>query len=138
MKFRLFSLILTLSMVGWTQDAPSGQAKPNSTPKAQAQGCCHHNMAAKESKSCCHHDATDAKDAAPCCDMGKCEMKGGKSCSDGKDATAAMAECKKNGCCADKKCCEDGKSCGGTKSEKTAKSCCANKCEHQSPTVAGN
>ena len=103
MKFRLFALILALSLVGWAQETP---AAPNSTPAPQAQGCCHHNMAdMKDGKGCCHHAAADAKDAAACCGKDKCEMKDGKSCCDGKDMKAAMKDCKKNGCCTDGKCC---------------------------------
>ena len=117
MKFRLFALILALSLVGWAQETP---AAPNSTPAPQAQGCCHHNMAdMKDGKGCCHHAAGDAKDAAACC---------------GKDMKAAMKDCKKNGCCTDGKCCAEGKSCGEAKGDKTAMGCCGSKCERHPHT----
>jgi hypothetical protein len=129
MKFKAFALFLALSLAVWAQDAPTTASTPNSTP-AQAKGCCHHNAAgAKDGKSCCPHAAADAKDAAGCCGgKDKCEMKDAKSCCDGKDTTAAMQECKKDGCCA------DGKSCGGAKTDKTAAGCCGNRCEHHQHT----
>jgi hypothetical protein len=125
MKFRLFALILALSLAGWAQEKPAASAAPNSTPVPQAKGCCHHNMAdMKDGKDCCHHAAANAKDATSCCGKDKCEMKDGKSCCDAKDMKAAMKECKKKGCCA------EGKSCGGTKGDKTAAGCCGDRCEH--------
>src|SRR5260370_27385007 len=123
MKFRLFALILalSLSLFGWAQETP---AAPNSTPAPQAKGCCHHNMAdMKDGKGCCHHAAADAKDATACCGKDKCEMKDGKSCCEGKDMKAAKKDCEKNGCC------KDGKCCGETKGDKTAMDCCGSKCE---------
>ena len=67
MKFRLFALILSLSLFGWAQETP---AAPNSTPAPQAKGCCHHNMA----------DMKDCKKNG-CCTDGKCcgEAKGDKT-----------------------------------------------------------
>ncbi len=118
MKFRLFAMILTLSLVGWAQDNPSASA-PNSTPAP--------------AKSCCHHASGDAKDAASCCGDNKCQMKDGKSCcagmdmknaksGSGKDMKKCMKQCKKNGGCADGKCCGSG-------GEKSAMNCCGTKCE---------
>jgi hypothetical protein len=131
MKFRLFALILALSLVGWAQETPAASAAPNSTPAPQAKECCHHNMAdMKDGKGCCHHAAADAKDAAACCGKDKCEAKDGKSCCEGKDMKAAMKHCKKNGCCT------DGKSCGDAKDNKTAAGCCGDKCEHHQHTPA--
>jgi len=135
MKLKLFALLLTLSlsMVGWAQDAPSTPAAPNSTPAPQAQGCCHHDTAMKDGKSCCHHGAADSKDAAACCGKDKCEAKDSKSCCEGKDMKAAMKECTKNGCC------KDGKSCGEAKGDKTALNCCGGgKCERHPQTQAGS
>jgi hypothetical protein len=135
MKFRLFALILALSLVGWAQETPATPAAPNSTPAPQAKGSCHHNMAdMKDGKGCCHHAAADAKDAATCCGKDKCEAKDGKSCCEGKDMKAAMKHCKKNGCCTDRTCCADGKSCA--KDDKTAAGCCGDKCEHHQHTPA--
>jgi hypothetical protein len=143
MKFRMFALIVivALSLAGWAQETPAAPAAPNSTPAPQAKSCCHHNMAdMKDGKSCCHHGAADAKDkdAASCCGNGKCEMKDGKSCCQGKDMKAAMAQCKKNGCCTDGKCCGEGKCCGAAKDGKTAMGCCGNKCERQPQTPAAS
>jgi hypothetical protein len=129
MKFRLFALILALSLVGWAQDTPAASAAPNSTPVPHAKACCHQNMAGKDGKSCCHNAAADAKDATACCSKDKCEMKDGKSCCDGKDMKTAMKECKKKGCCADGKCCPEGKSCGEAKGGKTAMGCCGGGCQ---------
>jgi len=133
MKFRLFALILALSLVGWAQDTP---AAPNSTPAPHAQACCHQNVAGNDDKGCCHNAAADAKDAAACCNKDKCAMKDGKSCCDGKDMKAAMKECKKSGCCTDGKCCTEGKSCGEAKGDKTAMGCCGSKCERHPHTPA--
>jgi hypothetical protein len=133
MKFRLFALILSLSLVGWAQETPAGSAPPNSTPATQAKACCHHNMAdMKDGKGCCHHAAADAKDTMACCGKDKCAMKDGKSCCDGKDTKAAMEQCKKSGCCT------EGKCCGDKKSDKTAEGCCGSKCEGRSQTPAGS
>jgi hypothetical protein len=130
MKFRLFALILALSLVGWAQETPAVPAAPNSTPATQAQECCHHNMAdMKDVKGCCHHAAADAKDAMACCGKDKCEAKDGKSCCEGNDMKAAMKKCKKNGCCTDGKASADGKSCSAAKGDKTAMGCCGNMCK---------
>ena len=134
MKLRMFALILTLSLVVWAQETPSGSATPNSTPATQAKGCCHHMADAKDAKGCCHHAAADAKDAAACCGKDKCEMKDGKSCcgdKDMKDMKACMKECKKDGGCGEGKgCCQKGAS------DKTAASCCGDKCERHQHTPA--
>jgi hypothetical protein len=137
MKFRVLALILTLvlsmSMTGWAQDAPATSATPNSTPAPKAEGCCHHDMAdMKDGKGCCHQAAADAKDAMSCCgkDKNKCEAKDGKSCCSGKDMKAAMKECKKGGCC------KDGESCGEAKGDKMSMDCCGSKCEHHPAAAA--
>jgi len=129
MKYRLFSLFLTLSLIGWAQETPSTPASPNSTPAAQTEACCHHNAAAQEDKGCCHPAAGDAKNAAACCGKNKCEMKDGKSCCNGKAMHAAMKECKKKGSCAEGKCCGDGKGC--ERSGQNAMECCKSQCEGQ-------
>jgi len=54
MKFRLFALILCLSLVAWAQETPAAPSAPNSTPASQTKACCHHNMAGMK----------DGKDAA--------------------------------------------------------------------------
>ena len=125
MNFRLFAMILTLSLVCWAQDS-SSPSTPNSTPVP--------------AKSCCHHASTDAKDAMSCCGGNKCQMKDGKSCcagmnmKDGKSCSAkdmrkCMKQCKKNGGCT------DGKCCGGA-GEKSAMNGCGTKCERRAPTAS--
>jgi hypothetical protein len=132
MKFRLFALILTLSLVVWAQEPPTGSVAPNSTPAPQAEGCCHHMAGAKDGKNCCHHAAVDAKEATACCGKDKCEMKTGKSCCRDKEMKACMKLCKKNGNCPAGKDC-----CGAGASDKTAASCCGDKCErHQHSPAA--
>lgn len=139
MKFRLFALILALSLVGWAQETSAAPAAPNSTPAPQVQGCCHHNMAnMKDDKGCCHHAAADAKDTTACCAKNKCEGKNGTSCCEPKDMTAAMKKCKKNGCCTDGKCCGEAKSCSEAKGDKIAMGCCGSKCERHPQTPAGS
>ena len=141
MKYKLFALIpvvvLTLSLAGWTQDAPGASPAPNSTVAPEAQASCHHNMAdMKDGKGCCHHAAADAKDSAGCCGDNKCDAKNGKSCCEAKDMKAAMTKCKKNGCCTEAKCCADGKSCGKDNADRAAMGCCGNKCERHPQTPA--
>ena len=129
MKFRLFALLLALSLIAWAQENPSAAA-PNATPKPEAKSCCHHDHAsdAKDAKGCCHHASADAKDASDCCGKDKCEMKDGKSCA-GKDMKACMKQCKKSGACTDGKCCGEA---GG----KSAMNCCGNQCEHHPQATA--
>ena len=134
MKSKLFVLLLTLSLslVGWAQDAPTTSPAPNS-PAAQTQGCCHHDAAMKDGKSCCHHGAADSKDAAACCSKDRGEAKDRKSCCEGKDVKAAMKECTKNGYS------KDGKSCGEAKGDKTAINCCGgSQCEYPAQTQAAS
>ncbi|MGA9642989.1 MAG: hypothetical protein WBQ72_16450 [Terriglobales bacterium] len=126
MKSKVFALVITLalSLAAWTQENP---ATPNATPETKS--CCHHGSAA----------ATDAKDAAGCCDKNKCEMKDGKSCcagmemkdgkscASGKGMKACMKQCKKNGGCKDGKCCGDMHEKSATKTN-----CCGDKCTRHS------
>ena len=130
MKFKLFAMVLALSMVAWAQENPAAST-PNATPAPETKGCCHHAEGAKDAKSCCHHATADAKDAAGCCGKDKCEMKDGKSCCGGKDMKACMKQCKKNGCC------KDGK-CGGEAGEKSAMNCCGNACERHQHAASGS
>jgi len=131
MKFRLFAMVLALSLVAWAQKNPSAST-PNATP-APAKSCCHHAANASDAKGCCHRENGDAKDAAAdCCSKDKCAMKDGKSCCEdsemaasccaGKDMKKCMKQCKKGGGCANGKCC-------GAAGEKAAMNCCGNKCE---------
>src|SRR5271167_1365490 len=115
MKFRLFAMVLALSMVAWGQENPSAST-PNATPKPETKSCCHHAADAKDAMACCQHANADAKDAAECCGKDKCEMKDGKSCCSGKAMKACMKACKKHGACADGKCC-------GKAGDKSAMNC---------------
>lgn len=143
MKFRqLFALVLTLSLMVWAREARIPQliqVGQDATAQPEAKGCCHNNLAGmKDGEGCCHHAAADAKEAATCCGKNKCEAKDVKSCCEGKDMKAAMAQCKKNGCCSDGKCCADGKCGGEAKGDKTAMGCCGSKCERHQHTQAGS
>lgn len=122
MKFRLFALILAMSLVIWAQENPAAST-PNAAPAPETKSCCHHAADAKDGMACCHHASTEAKDAMGCCGKDKCEIKDGKSCCGGKDMKASMKECKKNGAC------KEGKCCSGA-DHKSAMNCCGTKCEH--------
>ena len=130
MKFKLFAMVLALSMVAWAQETPAGST-PNATPKPETKSCCHHAAEAKGEMACCHHASADAKDAADCCGKDKCDMKDGKSCCGGKDMKACMTACKKNGGCKDGKCC-------GAAGQKSAMDCCGNKCQRQEHAAMGS
>jgi hypothetical protein len=138
MKFRLFALVLALSLVAWAQGNTPAPAAPNSTPAPETKSCCHHMSDMKDAKGCCHQAKGDGKDAMACCGKDKCEMKDGKSCCDAKDMKACMEQCKKNGSCADGKCGKDGKGCCGSANDKTAASCCGDKCERHQHASAGS
>ena len=127
MKFKLFAVVLALSLVAWAQENPPA-SNPNSTPKTETKSCCHHAAGAKDAMACCHHANGDAKEGmdrcgkdAGCCgkEMAKCGKDGKSSC--GKDRKACAEACKKEGACADGKCC-------GAKGEKSAMKCCS-ECE---------
>ena len=141
MKFKLFAMVLALSMVAWAQENPAAST-PNATPAPETKSCCHHAAGAKDAKSCCHHATADAKDAAGCCGKDKCQMKDGKSCCagmeikgakscSGKDMKACMKQCKKNGGCKDGKCC-------GEAGEKSAMNCSGNGCERLQHAASGS
>ena len=126
MKFKLFAMVLALSLVAWAQENPA-PSTPNATPAPEAKSCCHHAAGSADARNCCHHATADAKDAPGCC--GK-EMKEGKSCCDGKDMKACMEQCKKNGSC------KDG--CCGEVGAKSAKNCCGNACERHKKVATGS
>jgi len=135
MKLRIFALTLVLAVVAWAQQSSQTPA-PNSTPAPEAKCCCHHMGGQNDGQGCCHKKAgTDGKEAMACCAKGKCDMKDGKSCCDGKDAKACMKHCEKEaaGCCKDGKC---GMKCCGGSNEKTAGCCGGNKCEHPKAAIA--
>ena len=152
MRYKMFALILALTVVTWaqtaTQNTPS-TPQQSTVPADKAKCACCDKMAAADSKdapACCTHHAMQAKgskEMASCC-AGKDAMSGG-----GKDAMSCMknekdkasASCCKGGCskdscskdktataCCAGKCGKDGEKscCSGMKSEKTAKSCCTN------------
>jgi hypothetical protein len=113
MKFRLFAIVLALSLVVWAQGNPS-TSTPNATPKPEAtKSCCHHGSGAKDAMACCHHGDTSAKDAQGCCGNGKDKDK---------------AKCEKNGkSCCDSMQAKDGKGCCAGMDMKAGKSCCGGK-----------
>ena len=117
MKFKLFAVILSLSMVAWAQENPA-PSTPNSTPKETTMSCCHHAKADAKAMECCGK-------SGDCCgkahEKAKCE-KDGKSCCSGKDMKACAEHCKKDGERAAAKCC-------GSKEGKSAMKCCGGKCE---------
>jgi hypothetical protein len=140
MKFKLFAMILALSLAAWAQENPSA-ATPNATPKPDTKSCCHHAANAGDAtgaQGCCHHaqakDATGAKSMAECCGKNKCEMKdgdtcckggemaGAKSCCAGKDMKKCAKQCEKNGGCTQGKCC-------GATGEKSAMNGRGNRCK---------
>lgn len=125
MKFKLFAIVLALSLVAWAQENPA-PSNPDSTPKTETKSCCHHGAGAKGAMACGHHMNADAKEGMECCgkdsgccgkEMAKC-AKDGKSCCGGKDMKACAKTCKKQGACSGGKCC-------GDKSEKSAMKCCS-------------
>ena len=63
MKFKLFAMVLALSLVAWAQENPA-PSTPNATPAPEAKSCCHHAAGAGDAKGCCHHAATHANDTS--------------------------------------------------------------------------
>ena len=143
MRYKIFALVLALTVVSWAQTATQTPStpEPGATQADKAKCACCDKMAAsnKDGKmSCQRHGmkATDGKDMASCC-AGKdtkmtscCGGKDSKSCMKGDKATAS---CCKDGSGKDKTatvCCgTSGKACGkgccaSDKKEKTAKNCC--------------
>jgi|CZKD01.1.fsa_nt_gi hypothetical protein len=155
MRYKMFALILALTVATWAQT--STQTTPatpqqSTTPADKAKcGCCDKMAAtdAKDAHACCaRHDmkgdmkAADGKEMASCCAGKDAKSSGGKDAmacmKNDKDKTAASCckdDCSKDSCGKDKtaaaccagKCGKDGEKgcCSGMKSEKTAKSCCA-------------
>jgi len=132
MNFKLFAVVLALSLMAWAQDNPAAST-PNATPKTETKSCCHHAAGENSAMACGHHAKTDAdaeaRDVMDCCgkdsgccgkEMAKCQ-KDGKSCCAGKDMKACAKSCAKPGACSDGKCC-------GVKGEKSAMKCCS-QCE---------
>jgi len=102
MKFKLFAMILALSLAGWAQE---NSATPNAS-QVPGKSCCHHAMGAKEMKGCCHHG--EANGTASCCEGNKCSMKdsaAAKSCCTKNDMKMCAKQCKKDAGCGGN-CCE--------------------------------
>jgi hypothetical protein len=134
MRYKMFALILALTVATWAQT--STQVSPAAPEQSTA-------PAAKEKCACCDKmAATDSKDAHSCCahhdmkaDSGKDAMSCMKSASDKTAASCCKDGCSKDSCAKDKtasaccagKCGKAGEKgcCSGMKSDKTAKSCCA-------------
>ena len=130
MRYKMFALILALTVVTWaqtsTQTAPA-TPQQSTVPSEKAKCACCDKMAAsdaKDAKSCCaHHDMAsmkdnDGKEMASCC-AGK-DMKS----SDGKEAMACMKGDKDKAA----SCCKDSCSKDGCAKDKTASGCCGGKC----------
>ena len=124
MKFRLFAVVLVLSLLAWAQANPA--ASTNSSDPATKNSCPH---AAKDGMTCCHHSSTEAKDAMSCCE-GK-DMKDAKSCCSPKEMKNCMKQCTKDGGCADGKCC-------GAAGEKSAMNCCGNHCQRHAQAASAS
>lgn len=149
MRYKMFALILTLTVATWaqtsTQTTPS-TPQQSTVPADKAKCACCDKMAAadaKDASGCCvHHDMKsmndkDGKEMASCC-AGKASSGGAMACmKNDKDKAASCCKdaCSKNSCGKDKtaagccagKCGKDGEKscCSGMKTEKTAKTCCA-------------
>ena len=123
MKYRLLALILTLTVVSWTQTAT--QAAPSTDQQSASD---------KSKCACCDKmGKSDSKDAHSCC-MGKHEGKEMASCCSGKDDKSCCgkdaASCMKDGKMAD--CCKgkDGMKCDRKAGKDCGKGCCgSNKSE---------
>lgn len=122
MKFKLFAIILGLTVVSYaqtaTQTAPSTaqQSSTQSDEKKEATAC--QKMMEGKEGCCMHHDmaAKDGKEAMACC-----EGKDAKSCQNmmkkGKDKMASM--------CGGGKCCgKDAKDCCKHDEKEMAMACC--------------
>jgi hypothetical protein len=114
MKYKLLALILTVTIVSWTQTATqstSSALQENTAPDKAKCPCCD-KMASSDAKDA--HAACmrkhDGKEMASCC-----SGKDAKSCCNGKEAKHCMNDDK-----AAASCCKD---CCGKEKDKTA-SCC--------------
>jgi len=121
MKYKLLALILTVTVVSWTQTAtqstPSTPQQSTAPDKAKC-ACCEKlaSADAKDAHACGarHGDhQADAKEMASCC-----SGKDGVACCGGKDAKSCM-KAGRDKCCSD---CDKSK---------TAKACCGSDCQKQ-------
>ncbi len=148
MRYKMFALILALTVATWAQTSTQTTPQQSTVPADKAKCACCDKMAtadAKDASACARHMKSDmknkdTKEMASCC-AGKDEKaSGGKDAvacmKNGKDKTASCCKdaCSKDSCSKDKmaaaccagKCVKDGeKCCSGMKTEKTAKTCCA-------------
>ena len=151
MRYKMFALILALTVATWaqtsTQTTPS-TPQQSTVPADKAKCACCNRMAAADAKdgsACARHMKSgmkdqDGKEMASCCAGKEATASGGKdamSCmKNEKDKAASCCKdaCSKDSCSKDKtaaaccagKCGKDGeKCCSGMKTEKTAKTCCA-------------
>jgi len=122
MKYKMFALILALTVGSWSQTATqTAPATPEKSDKASC-ACCD-KMAKADSKD--GHAACmrkhDGKEMASCC-SGKDE----KSCCSGKDAASCMKDGKMiESCCKGK----DGMKCDSKAGKDCGKGCCKSKSE---------
>ena len=134
MRYKMFALILALTVATWAQT--SNQVTPvapqqSTAPAARAKCACCDKMAATDSKdaqSCCaHHDMkADAGKDAMSCMKGANDKTAASCCKDGCSKDSCAKDKTASACCG-AKCGKAGKKgcCSGMKSDKTAKSCCA-------------
>lgn len=135
MKFKIFAMILALTVVSWAQTATQTPAPPqgSTAPAEKDKTSCCDKMATKDGASCQRH-AKGAMKAGSCCagkDASCCGSMDAMSCM--KDKTTTASSCKEN-CMKDQTaaaCCggKSGNSCGKTccssdKTDKSAKTCC--------------
>ena len=126
MKFKLFAMILALTVVSFAQTATPTAPSATQDQSKQADNnteasSCQKMMEGKEGSCCMHHDMAgkDGKDAMACCG-GKEAKSCKKMMKAGKVKMAAM--------CGDGKCCgKDAKDCckpGSADEKKMAMACC--------------
>jgi len=123
MKFKLFAMILALTVASFaqtaTQTAPSPEQKQSTqTDNKKDATACQKMMAGKDGSCCMHHGmaAKDGKDAMSCC-AGKNAKSCKKMMTNSKDKMAAM--------CGDGKCCgKDAKDCCKGDEKNMAMACC--------------
>jgi len=155
MRYKMFALILALTVVTWAQTSTQTTAstpQQSTVPADKAKCACCDKMAAadsKDAKACCtHHDMKNMGDMKDSEEMASCCAKKDSKSSDGKEAMSCMKDskdkaaascckgaCSKHGCAKDKtaaSCCggtcgKDGQKgcCSGMKSEKTAENSCS-------------
>jgi hypothetical protein len=121
MNYRIFALILTLTVISWAQTASQRAPSTSEQPNKANCACCD-KMAKSDSKD--GHTACmrkhDGKEMASCC-----AGREAKSCS-GKDAACCTKDSKMSESCCEKK---DGMKCDRKAGKDCGKDCCNSKTE---------